>query len=494
MLSRRVPLRAACRSEEGSNMEFPPKNLPDASQRGAALITAIFAILLGTLLGVALHYLALSSLTVAVNDRDNTEALYLADAGIAHATALIGRVNKSQYSTVLSRGANPAPNTGDELSVPPSTGLWTTSESIPAGNASGGGVTNFGAGGGGRYWVAVGNDTATGETSTTDNNGVLVITSTGLGRSGASATVEVTVSMQTFPAILINGKARVRGNLSVNGSSGIMHANDTLDLNGSPCADQYFSSSGNILNPGNSKGAGCVGVGVSRVNQQIIQPPIYNIRNDFYSRADYILGSSGSRAGKIYSFTGPAGSEKMIYNTNSSSGVWQVGSSKWTWKPDIKEWSHNGDELPPGTYYSEGNMDVKGSFGSASSPVSATFVAEGYIDLGGSKASIVPDYDNYFLVAGTDAYLKGNLLSIVGDLDVQGIVYAHHQIEFSGSARINGVVIAANQADTKSPGCLCNPVPLDNGFMNFSGSPTVIYNGGLFGGGASILGWREVRY
>ena len=104
------------------------------------------------------------------------------------------------------------------------------------------------------------------------------------------------------------------------------------------------------------------------MNQPVITPPVYNIRNDFYSKADYILGAIGSRGGRVYNFTGPNGAEKMIVNTNSTSGVWMVGSSKWKWDSVSKEWSHNGDELPPGTYYSEGNMDVKGSFGSSLFP------------------------------------------------------------------------------------------------------------------------------
>ena len=114
--------------------------------------------------------------------------------------------------------------------------------------------------------------------------------------------------------------------------------------------------------------------------------------------------------------------------------------------------------------------------------------------MGGNKAVIVPDYNNFFVVAGTDVVLKGNLQSVIGDLEVQGIVYARDQIDFSGSPRVNGVVIAANQADFNSFGCGCNPVPLVGGYMTINGSPTVTYNGGLFGGGASILGWREVRY
>jgi hypothetical protein len=280
----------------------------------------------------------------------------------------------------------------------------------------------------------------------------------------------------------------------VKGSSGILHANDTLDIQGSPCADQYVSSSTNIISSNNLSGFGCFGTGIARANQPIIPPPIYNIRSDFYNNADYILGADGSKAGKIYDFSGANGAEKMIYNTGSS-GVWNVGSSKWIWDPSKKLWLHRGDQLPPGTYYTEGNFDIGGSFGTSLFPARATFIAEGYIYMGGNKAFIVPDYQNYFVVSGTDVILKGNLQSSSGELEAQGIVYAHHQIDFTGNPKINGVVIAANQADTNSPGCSCNPVPLgSDGFMSINGSPTVTYDGGLFGGGAKILGWREVRY
>jgi hypothetical protein len=349
--------------------------------------------------------------------------------------------------------------------------LWSTAESIPPGNISGGGVTNFGAGGGGRYWVTVQNDAAPGETPTADTNGILVITSTGVGRNGATATAEVSVSTQTFPSILINGRARVRGNLSVKGTGGILHANNTLDVGGSPCADQYFSSSANIISPNNLKGAGCLGTGFNRPYQPIIPPPIYNIRNDFYRKADYIFGAFGTRAGKVYDFSGPGGTEKMLYNGNATGGTWVVGNSKWIWDPIMRQWMHTGDELPDGTYYSEGNFDIRGSFGTSSFPTKATFVAEGYIFVGGNKATLVPKYENYFLIAGSDLILKGNMLSISGELEAQGIVYAHHQIDFIGAAKVSGVVIAANQADTNSVGCNCNPVPLSSdGFMIVNGS------------------------
>jgi Tfp pilus assembly protein PilX len=198
------------------------------NEQGVALITSIFAILLATVIGFALYYSSMIAFTIAVNDRDNTEAFYLADAGINHANALLSKVPVSQLSAVLSAGANSTPDTGDELSVPPSTGLWTASESIPAGSATAGGITNFGAGGIGRYWVTVKNDTAAGETSTTDSNRTLIITATGVGRDSSTATIEETISIkENFPAILINGKARVSGNVKIQGTNGSLHSNST---------------------------------------------------------------------------------------------------------------------------------------------------------------------------------------------------------------------------------------------------------------------------
>ena len=144
-----------------------------------------------------------------------------------------------------------------------------------------------------------GNDTAA--ERNTDTNNRLVITSTGTGRDGATATIEAIIGVSAgLPALLVNGNLRINGNPQVNGSNGALHANGTLDFDGNPCAAQYFSSSLTIIDPSYSRGAGCVGTGNNRSNQPIITPPTWNIRADFYANSDYILGAIGSQAGKIY--------------------------------------------------------------------------------------------------------------------------------------------------------------------------------------------------
>ena len=465
------------------------KPIPKQSnQEGAAIVTAIFAILLATLIGTALHYMSRISLTVAVNDRDNVEAFYIAEAGIEHAKALISRVKKSQFDLILSAGAISLPNTGDELSVPPVAGLWTLSEGIPAGNQSGGGVTNFGAGGKGRYWVSVKNDTEIGEIPEKDLNGILIITSTGVGRDGATATIESAVKvLNPLPAVLINGKANVSGNVKVSGVNGILHANDTLLVNGNPCADLYFSTSVNIINPTNTKGAGCNGGGVIRTNQPIIEPPIYNIRNDFYGKTDYTLGAIGTRAGKVYNGVGV-----LIADTTTTGNKWTSGTAQWTWYPEQRAWIQSGTSILSASFYSEGNIAITGNFGTSLNPARVSFIAEGCIyNLG--KQYMAPKYQNFSMVAGTDLKITGKLTEVsVDDLESDGITYALHQISFSGNPIIRGTVIAANQADTASPGGT-NLVPLESGYMKISGNPTIISDGSNTVR-LTELTWREVRY
>lgn len=457
----------------------------DVNEKGAALITAIFAILLVTLIGTALHYTAAISLTVAVNERDNVEAFYIADAGISHAAALISKTDNSKYSSILTAAAT-APNTGDELSVPPTVGLWTTAESIPAGNASGGGVVNFGAGGKGRYYVSVRNDTAIGETPTKDLNGILIVTSTGVGRDGATATVETVVKgTPPLPALLINGNATLSGSVSVQGTNGVMHANGLLDINGGPCAEQYFSTSLTVTGSNKTKGAGCSGPGVVKLGQPIIEPPIYNIRNEFYGKTDYIMGVNGANAGKVFT-----GAGVLVADATKTGNKWTSGSAQWIWQPAQAAWVQSGNSILNASFYSEGNIAIYGNFGTSTSPAQVTFIAEGCIYNQG-KQYMIPKYQNFSLVAGTDLKIAGRLISGSDDLELEGITYALHQIEFSGTPILKGPVVAANQADTNSPGGF-NLVPLVAGFMVITGNPTISVDG-RYGGKVNSLTWREIR-
>jgi Tfp pilus assembly protein PilX len=444
-------------------------------QRGAALVIAIFAILLVTVIAIALLASGLLSRTIASNARESTEAYYIAEAGLSHANNLVLNAGASNFTSLLQSGDGVA-NTGDELSTRDS---WLSP--IPATGLP------FG---GGTYIVRVSDDPLDADGNpNADSNQRVVITSTGILPSGATATTESIIGVSLSPAILINGPARVGGNMQILGTEGVFHANGQIDVSGnSICASQYYSSSSTINAATTRTGASCNGVGPTNPNQPVFAVPVWNIRTDFYGRSDFVLGATGSSAGKVFDRSGI-----LVFDAAVSGDTWVINASaSWNWNASNRLWSHSGSSLPTGTYYSEGNIELGSNFGTAAVPARATIIAEGYIRASGNPY-MRPNLDNFSLMAGTDLRLSGNPTS--GSYNYQGIHYAGHQLGFLGNPGISGSVIAANIADTDSPGCGCNPIQLNNaGYMDVSGNPTITYNGGLLNAASRIISWREVRY
>jgi hypothetical protein len=456
-------------------MRFKTKNVNDKNQRGAALMISIFAILLVTVIGFAIISQGLVSQNIAKNAKDQTEAFYISEAGLNHANNLVINAGASNFTSLLQAGDG-IPNTGDELS---NRSAWLTpipSTGLTLGN--------------GYYVIKVSDDPEeTDGNPNVDSNYRVVITSIGYGQNGAVVTMESIIGVGFSPAILINGPAKVGGNMKILGTEGVFHANGLIDVSGNAiCAEQYFSSSSAINSATSRVGAACSSNGPTRSNQPAFSVPTWNIRSAFYTRSNYILGVIGSNAGKIFNSSGG-----LIFDSAVSGNTWTMNASaSWTWDASNGLWSHNGSQLPTGTYYSEGNVELGSNFGSAASPAQATIVAEGYIRATGTPY-MTPALDNFSLMAGTDLRLSGNPTS--GAVNYQGIHYAGHQVGFLGNPGINGSVVAANLADNNSPVCGCNPIGLTNsGYMDVSGNPTITYNGGLLNAGSKLISWREVRY
>jgi hypothetical protein len=269
---------------------------------------------------------------------------------------------------------------------------------------------------------------------------------------------------------------------------GSAHVNGNLTLFDAPCADGSFSASGSVVNGSFAKtGASCSNTGSTIPNREVIPLPKWNIRDDFYNRADYVLGGIGSKAGKVYNKSG-----KMIANTNATAGIWIMGiGQQWIWDSAKGVWSYSGLTLPSATYYSEANLDIDSDLGTSISPVKATFIAEGYVYIK-KTAYLSPSLESYGVMAGTDLTFATKVISTPG---TQSIFYTSHQVDISGQSNLRGVLIVGNLADTDSPLCGCNPVKRAGaGEVKINAFMTLTYNGGLFEENAKVISWREVRY
>jgi hypothetical protein len=447
-------------------------------------VTAIFALLLITLIGLSLSTLSQTSVAISSNEREGTEAFYIAESGITHAIGLLAAAGRNNLDGILSAGDGTV-NTGDELST-------QATNAIPAA-----GVT-FGAGGAGRYVVRVGNDTGEASASSADDtNGRVVVTATGFGRNGAVATISVVVEISggaaaELPALFVDGNLKINGNPRIQGTGGSVHSNGTLDFDGNPCAALYFSSASNIVDPGNGgSGGGCsYSAGNVRASQPALTPLTYTI-TDLRPQADYILGVDG----KVYL----PGAATPIADA-SGSGKWEPGDGTiWDWDAGGQRWILASTTLGNGTYYSEGNLVISSNPGESGTVPQVTLIAQGYIDISGNPyftPKLTHEGVPLSMIAGTDLKISGN--PAVGRSNFQGRHYAGHQVSFSGNPAIQGQVLAANLADTTSPGG-ANFVQLSSGYMEISGDPVITYDVSGGGGGAGVGGsgitisWREVR-
>jgi hypothetical protein len=450
-------------------------------ERGQALIVAILALLVLTLLGLALTSMSMVSMTVSINDREAGEAFYAADSGVAHAVAILESQAWTDFDPALQRGDGRG-CTGDELAPLPSPPpeLAPAAELIPAGGRA------FPPAG--RYEVRVCDDDSLERSIQRppglpdsdpdhDANARVLIRSTGMGGNGASATVEALLMRVELAGLLVDGNLRLNGNTSVMGAGGSVHANGSLELLGTPCAQQYFSATGGVSGAGSALGGGgCSAAGADvRPNQEEVAVPMLAPAS-LRQRAAYILGADGQ-------IRDPAGAP--------------VALAGWSWDSGAKRWS-GGPDIPGGAYYVEGNVEISGNPGNvapASAPLPLTLIAEGSVDFTGAPR-IVPalmSFPAYAVVAGADVRLAGN-----PGASYTGLFYARDQIDFTGNPTLVGQVIAKDAGDQGFPAVPADPaqnnlVRRQDGAIALGGNARIFYDGAGGLAGVAITGWRECR-
>jgi Tfp pilus assembly protein PilX len=437
-------------------------------EKGVALFTAVFSILLVTILGLSLMFISESSRTVSNNNIESTEVFYIAEAGLAHAVGLI-KANGSTFNI---------------NSVIPSSGTGVT----------------FGKG---SYTVQI--------TSPTTNT--RQITAIGVGRNGATATVQA-IYQVTFPnttngGIVVNGDINISGNIEITGSNGIIHSNGNMVLSGNNRAELHYSATGTLTAPtaqpcpnGSVSGAPptCDATVDMRSGQSAISVP--NIQpSSFISQADYFLvpPNPATMPAPLSAISTP--NQATIYDKNGNvmgtscaAGCW----GGWTYNASQGFVINSGSTLPAGTYYGyQSSIQVNKTFGTSASPLSISFIADGHLGFSSgnsyfnSKASL--SGDKYAVVAGGDVVISGaNLINT----EKNNIFYARHQFSLEGGQPvINGRILVYNETD----GILfnANPKPRVNGssFLT-TGDPKVYSETSSSSSGSTtvtLISWKEVR-
>lgn len=293
-------------------------------------------------------------------------------------------------------------------------------------------------------------------------NDRLILRATGFGPRGTvvriarvldtvdTTTVSSTTTTLSNPAILVNGDFEMDGTITVQGTSGHVHANGNLSKTGAS-----GTVTGNATATGTADFGSWTPGGSSGGGRPTINVPSISAAN-FESHADYKLTLVG---GVPVVQTGGPGNWTTCTTTacnnvgwSYSGGIWNAGSS-----PTLA------------TYYIEGNVDIGPTSGSANRAISV--IATGDINVHGS-AELTPENDAMiqFVSDGDVRIVNGSDLD-ADSTTIEGQIMVRGQFEAGGNMEFQGRVLVQ---DVQSVGNL-----VENGDNRIHGTVQFTYNGSL---------------
>ena len=313
-----------------------------------------------------------------------------------------------------------------------------------------------------------------------DANGIVLLMSQGISSVGSTRTTEVRIAdtpggagalIPVDQAIMTQGSFTMSGNVEHYGTNQDIHSNADIDILGTPTTAGSVSASGSVT--GTPAGGGTTESGVANIDIPQIKPSM------FEEYADYIFESDGD----IYDAVGC-----QCIVANAAGPNWQG------WRFTGDKWTTVGNNIQGGMLYFKGvygNVTVVGAPGTAINPWMISILADGYIKIAGTPrfANYVdptdpPEVQAILFMSGADIKINGN-----ANQTYTGIIAANEQIDVSGNASIEGVLIAADKSNDSD-------LVVDNrasGDMHitYDGGYSLRWDDGAGDGIAVVLSWRD---
>ena len=456
------------------------------SSRGMALVSTMFLLMILSGIAAAMVTSGQTEMMVARNSVSSAQAEAAAEAGLNHATELV-----IPFATQFA--ANGFANIGGAM-----TGLIQGPDGLTgnlASDADNGSLENLGIPRPPAQVALVGafgvsyearvfdeDDPARGVTlsaadlarigedgdPTTDANSTVVIQAIGYALDNTRVTFETIIgdSAAAVPALVAGGDVSISGNATFTGTLGGVHANDDLDISGNPDIAQDATAGGTFTASGSPTVGGMSGGG----EPEMSIPPVAAI--DYKPLADFILNSTGQMTDQLGT---------VICDASASNDACAVMGYGWEYNPP--GWKISGNDGGIGTYYVEGPATISGNVGDPATPLAMTIIATDSIEISGNPF-LTPDTPGLLFVTDGDLKINGN--AGAGELNYEGAMLVHEQLQVSGNAKLTGQIIVEDGADNSS---LVTQTQI-------SGNATFTYNGGNTWGSITTLtmnAWREVR-
>ncbi len=450
---------------------------------GMILFVGLLAILVLSVIGVALLGLSLNENQATLSQRDGVQATYLADLAVDRA------------KTVLNEHLDQDPTKHDfdaEL---------TTNDGYLFGAASGANgaspYVTFSNGGQtvGGYRLRLTNN-ADGGGPTDDRDKTVIAHAEGLVTlRGHSRTKRVEAVLgPSLPGAINMGcppggtdTLSIAGHAAIEGSRGTAYSNCNAAVGGSASISVDVKAVGTVTSSGTVGGAALEG------QSPIGIPPINPA--DYRALATYIFKETVSPpSARIYAADGVT----LVFDATGG-GTWPSSNAGWKYvgTPGSGTWQYAGNATPsevqgksfyfekaPGTDVgASGNVEIHGSPGSDATPWVTSIFTEGHIDVSGNP-TMRANSQNLLMVAGTDISNSGNTTSTWSG---GGIIAAHEQINIIGNTSLVGLVVAENAAN--ADGFVTATSVGGNASLTYNGAPAPPPTWRL---DIVVLSWREL--
>ena len=380
-------------------------------RNGAAMASALFAIAVAAILTAGIHWMTRADIRATSNREASVRAMAIAEAGLAHALALVKDSLGDTTMTRLLRGWDGNKLTTDDngflvgYNLPTATQIPSTGRTMT----------------GGTYFVRLVDDPAEKDNDPlTDRNTRVVAVCRGETTDGASATINAIVGNASLAGVSVNGDFTISGTTRILGRCGGVHTNGNLNV-GTPLTVETRASA-----------TGTVSGTIRNTYSEILPPEASAAPVDFpalsaaveCSRADYRLRANGTA---------------LIIATNTvvlpAVLGWVVSGTLWEALSTVTS----------GTYCVEGNVKISQNIGAAGSPRPLSLIVMGSLEISGSPFLRSEDPNGILFILDGDLKLNGN--SNLTNVDFSGFIYAGAQCMLSGQVYIEGQLVCRNTAN-----------------------------------------------
>ena len=435
----------------------PASKGPWGRRDGIALATALFGVVVVTVLATGMWTIARVNNFSAVNREDAARALNLAEAGVAHALGLLRGPLTNTTLTQLLQGSDFTPDTGDD-GLLTGYGLPVADMIPPEGIEMEGGTYSL---------ILIDDPLELDGDSLTDRNGRILARCTGVTDTEASASINVVIGAAQLPAMASDGSLTISGTPSLLGACGGAHANQVVIVNGGPTVSTQITASdtvdvsGTILQEGG-------GTSTPLSHQPPVEIPDLDPM-DYCDTSDFILRANG-----YFVTVGPP--RDSVDATSVPVNGWTMGSSN----PVV--WDLSGNSTASGSYCVEGNVVLSGNpSGPGGTAIPLSIFADGSVQYSGVPRVTAAHPSGALIIANGDVEVSGNASGSADSYN--GLIYAQSQCVLNGTPVIGGQILCND--DPNPPGS--REVASEN---LINGNATIRYDcGGLSVGLRRILSW-----